>query len=329
MACCTDCQAPLERSLWSLWEKNNYGCEASPCEHRLCVTCYGKRPLLENLEGAAVKHHCLACFQQTSTLDFSKTYDTVQGKSDVVFVFVHAASGCRQGFRPQANELKERFGHSSILIDLPGHGTRVEEPLSLESSRNTIEETLKECESWTKGKKLVYVGGSLGAYVGFYVVEKLQTKFYGAVLMDCGQNVGPDASLKAKVGLVVLKALGRHLSNATMMTLMMGELKKSKADYHLVEAVFGAGMFFEQAEAHVECLKGVAPAEIIPNIQIPILFMNGSEDYRDSEDKWLSLCAKKEASELKVYEGGDHFFMYDTRFVDDLFTRIDAFAKKL
>ena len=335
MASCTDCQAPVGRSLWSIWEKNDYGCEASsPCQHRLCAACYGKHPLLQSLgDDGTVKHHCLACFRQVSTLDFSRTYDTVEGsdsKNDgVVFVFVHGASGCRQMFRPHAEDLRERFGYSSILMDLPGHGTRVEEPLTLESCCKTMEGILKECESWTKGMKLVYVGGSLGGYIGFYLLEKLQGKFHGAVLMDCGQNVGPDASFKAKAGLVFLKALGRYLSNATMMKLMLSEVKKSKADYHLVEAVFGAGMFFDQAEAHVQCLKDVAPAEYIPKLEIPILFMNGSEDYRDSEKKWLDLCTNKDASELKVYEGGDHFFMHDRRFVDDLFTCIGAFANKV
>ena len=114
------------------------------------------------------------------------------------------------------------------------------------------------------------------------------------------------------------------------MNLMLGETKKSPADYHLIETVFGAGMWFDQAEAHVDCLKAVAPAEYLPRIEkFPILFMNGSEDYRDSENKWLELCVKKEDSELKVYEKGDHFFMHDKRFVDDILSRMEAFSKKV
>jgi len=332
--CCKDCEAVLGRSVCWLWDKNDFAC--NECEGQLCSTCYGKRPLIEKSvdggndpEEGTMKQYCKSCFEQASTIDFSKTYDTIQGSSDVVWVFSHGASGCRQLFAPQAKELKERFGHSSILWDLPGHGTMLDTLLTLESSKETLASVLKENESWTKGKKLIYVGGSLGAYVGFYLLEHMQDNFVGAVLMDAGENVGPGASFKAKAGLVVLKMIGRNFSNSTMMQLMLGEMRKSKADYYLTDAVFGAGMFFEQVEAHVECLKAVAPADHILKFQCPILFINGSEDHRDSEDKWLALCTKKDVSELKVYEGGDHFFMHDSRFVDDLLTRMDAYSKKL
>jgi len=350
--CCKDCQSPLGRGLHSLWKANNYPCAnntngdkdseaSSSCQARLCTTCYGKHPLIrpkssENSDNddpakGIMKHYCKACFEETSTIDFSKTYDVIQGNTDndIVWVFAHGASGSRQLFRPHAEELNKKFGHASILWDLPGHSTCLEKPLTLESSQETLESILKECEAWTKEKKLIYVGGSLGAYIGFYLLDKLASKFAGAVLMDCGQNVGPGACFKARAGLVMLNYIGKHWTNATLMQLMLGELKKSKADYHLMDTCFGSGMFFDQAEAHVTCLKSVAPAEYIPKYKFPVLFMNGSEDYRDSEHKWLELCAQKEGSELKVYEGGDHFFSHDSRFVDDILDRMTAYAKKL
>ncbi|OEU08712.1 alpha/beta-hydrolase [Fragilariopsis cylindrus CCMP1102] len=341
--CCKDCQTVLGRSIsvCSLWDKNDFACDE--CKGQLCSTCYGKRPLIigkpddedggnnDDPQAGTMKQYCKSCFEIASTIDFSKTYDTIPGgsSSDIVWVFSHGASGCRQLFAPQAKELKKRYGHSSISWDLPGHGSMVDTPLTLESSKETLTSVLKENESWTQGKKLIYVGASLGAYIGYYLLEHMQDKFVGAVLMDAGQNVGPGASFKAKMGLVVLKMIGCNFSNSTMMQLMLGEMKKSKADYHLIDAVFGAGMFFEHTKSHVECLKTVAPADHIPTFQFPILFINGSEDYRDSEDKWLALCTKKDDSELKVYERGDHFFMHDSRFIDDLFTRMDGYSKTL
>jgi pimeloyl-ACP methyl ester carboxylesterase len=340
-ATCTDCTAPLGRSIFSFSNKNDHPCDNntgtdSQCQARLCKDCVLKHPLIQppasgkdDPVAGTLKHYCKACFQKESTIDFSKEYETVEGSGGVVWVFAHGASASRQMFVPHAKELKERFGHSSILLDLPGHASQLETPLSLESSKTLLEKVLKECEALTKDKKLIYVGGSLGAYVGFYLLDQCKDQFSGAVLMDCGQNVGPGASFKATVGLVVLKWIGRNFSNAAMMQLMLGEVKKSPADYHLIETVFGAGMFFEQAEAHVQCLKTVAPADYIPNLPFPILYMNGTEDYRDSENKWLDLCVKKEDSELKVYEGGDHFFMYDKRFVEDILTRMESYSKKL
>jgi pimeloyl-ACP methyl ester carboxylesterase len=96
---------------------------------------------------------------------------------------------------------------------------------------------------------------------------------------------------------------------------------------------FLAGMFFDQAAAQVECLRLSNPAHYIPKIKVPILYMNGSKDYRDSEDKWLELSLKNDttavASELKVYEGGDHFFMHDSKFVEDVLESIHALATKI
>lgn len=167
----------------------------------------------------------------------------------------------------------------------------------------------------------------MGAYTGIHVLGKLKEMqlFQGAILIDCGQNVGPGASIQAKAGLVLLSWLGRNFTNATLMSMLAGEIQKSGADYRMLEASFGAGMFFEQAGQQVECLRGVAPAEILPHLDLPILFMNGSEDHRDSEDKWLEACSNKK-SDLKVYQGGDHFFTHFSRFVDDILTRFDAFA---
>lgn len=172
--------------------------------------------------------------------------------------------------------------------------------------------------------KTIYVGGSLGAYIGFYVLDKLKERFCGAVLMDCGQNVGPDCSFKASLGIVMLRFASKNMSNKGLMEAMVGVTKKSPADWHLVDSVYGAGMFFAQGVQQVECMHSVKPADHIPTYDFPVLFFNGSEDHRDSENKWLSLCKNKKSS-LKVYEGGDHFFSHDSRF-DDIVQRMTQFS---
>ena len=110
------------------------------------------------------------------------------------------------------------------------------------------------------------------------------------------------------------------------MDAMVGVTKKSPADWKLVESTFGAGTFFDQGVQQIECMHTVKPSEHIPSYEFPVLFMNGTEDYRDSEDKWLSLCKDQERSSLKVYEGGDHFFSHDSRFYEDVVDRLDKFA---
>ena len=97
------------------------------------------------------------------------------------------------------------------------------------------------------------------------------------------------------------------MTNAALIKLMLGEFQKSKTPewYHVVPSTFGAGMFFDQALAHVECLRTVEPAALLPSITIPIVYMNGSLDYRDSEDSVaspISTCRSSQNS-CSVFQG--------------------------
>jgi len=220
-------------------------------------------------------------------------------------------------------------------MDMPGHGTLEDRPLTLEDTPLTLDSRVDATakvhqECGLDPSTTIYVGASLGAYIGFYILDTLAAKpsFSGAILMDCGQNVGPDCSLKARMGLSFLKMAAGHMSNKALMEAMLGVAKKSPTKSRLVESVFGTGMHFQQGSAQTVCLHTVAPADHIPNFDFPVLFFNGSEDYRDSEKKWLSLCKDQKRSSLKVYGGGDHFFTHDARFVDDLIDRMDDFAKQ-
>jgi pimeloyl-ACP methyl ester carboxylesterase len=330
---CADCQS-------------SFGCFSSPaacskCEKLLCTKCGGKYALIvfdpskpdesnDLTKNKDLKSFCKTCFQETSVLDFSKAVDVVEPNvtappNGITLLFAHGGGGNRAMFRAHAKVLAEKYGYRCILPDFPGHGTLVDKPLSPDTCADTIQSVLEQY-NLKPGDKTIYIGGSLGAYVGFHVLKKHQEYFKGAILLDCGQNVGPGASLKATVGLWFLKEVTKHLSNKSITNLMMTATEKSPADYKLVETSYGSGFAFQQGTQQVECLKEVAPAKIIPELDLPILFFNGSEDYRDSEDKWLALC-KDKRSELKVYDKGDHFFTHDSRFVDDMLERFDTFSK--
>lgn len=191
---CSDCGAELRGSFWKLWHSSEHNCENNECTNVLCKDCHGKHPLAVVKEGdpvdidhAVLKKFCRICFRQKSFLDFEHTYDRIDGNSGTIFVFVHGGSGSRAMFLEHAKELKARYGHGSILLDLPGHGTLVETPLSPDSCSETLGNVLRECGIKADSpEKIIYVGGSLGAYVGFRLLDDLKEVFDGAVLMDCG-----------------------------------------------------------------------------------------------------------------------------------------------
>jgi pimeloyl-ACP methyl ester carboxylesterase len=374
---CTSCNDTLRPGL--LFGDKVFTCESSSssssaasCPNVLCKTCFVRRPLLivpdknnggddDNhggrnnnsnvMNAGGIKRLCRTCFESQSTLNYAATYDYQPSRSGTTFVLTHAASGCRQMFASYADYLHTHHQHGYLLIDLPGHGTCVDLPLSLDSCVSHVRDILAACQLLDNAasERLIYVGASLGAYVGFHLLAELlkdenninknkndgppphprRLLFHGAVLMDCGQNVGPGCGLASRIGLVVLRMLASHSSNYAMMKLMLPAITKNISnDYHLVDGVFGAGMWFDQVAAHVQCLRDVAPAELIPRIPIPILYLNGSLDHRDCETKWLSLSAAPH-SKLKVYEGGDHFFTHDRRFIDDILAQMVEFAKTI
>jgi pimeloyl-ACP methyl ester carboxylesterase len=320
------------------------------CEKILCSKCSSSYPLIpfdrnttNNDEANDLSKHntvypfCKKCFQEESVLDFSKGFDVVEPDTTgtgpqkdgkvMTFVFVHGGGASRALYSPYA-EIMAQKGHRSILLDLPGHGTLAETPMTLDSCASTVQNILDGDPHLSKDNT-IYVGGSLGAYTGFYTLDKLKDRFAGAVLIDCGQNVGPDCSYKAWFGLGFLRLVATNMSNMGMFSAMKSVIDKSPADWKIIESTFGAGMFFDSASGQVDCLHAVRPADHIANLNFPIIFFNGSEDHRDSEEKWLSLCQDQERSYLKVYEGGDHFFSHDSRFVSDLSDRLDKFAKDL
>ena len=306
------------------------------CPKKLCGECAGNQALIPFKEAEeplpivkeSIRSYCKSCFQNASLLDYSKSYDIVEpedGVNDktITLIWVHGGGSSRIMFRRHA-PLFAKKNYRSILMDMPGHGTLVDSAtLTLDECTKTVEKILatENCIA----ARTIYIGASLGAYTGFHVLDQLKDRFAGAVMMDCGQNVGPDCSLKARMGLWLLRKMSGSMNNKSLMNAMISTVKKSKADFHLVETCYAAGMFFQQGPSQVDCLHQVAPADIIPRLDFPIIFFNGSEDHRDSENKWLSLCKDKTKSSLKVYDGGDHFFCHDSRFVDDMMDRIDQF----
>jgi pimeloyl-ACP methyl ester carboxylesterase len=55
-------------------------------------------------------------------------------KSDQpTLIWIHGGGGCRKMFEFHARELAKK-NYRSVLIDLPGHGSRIDEKLSAESA---------------------------------------------------------------------------------------------------------------------------------------------------------------------------------------------------
>ena len=237
---CTDCEAKLVRGCFGLMKPKTTPC--TNCQKIVCSKCAGDQVLIPfdeekdplPLKKSSLKSYCKSCMKEVSVLDYSKSYDVVEPTSDssstsskITLIWVHGGGSSKAMFRPHAQEFAKK-GYRSILMDLPGHGTLVGTPLTLDSCADAVKQILDtECTP-DKCTHVMYIGGSFGAYTGFYSLSKLKDRFNGAVLIDCGQNVGPDCSLKARLGLWFLRKLSSKMNNKTLMGGMLGTTQKSK-----------------------------------------------------------------------------------------------------
>lgn len=268
---------------------------------------------------------CRSCFVRNNSLDFSCSVDVLgpdKGAAPCV-LFVHGGGSCRRMFALHARVFAKR-GFRCVLLDLPGHGALMDEPLSLESAINRIVEVTEEYTSEYKGQKPIYVGGSLGGYIGMELLGQFPQIFGKAVITMCGQNVGVGRGLAATLGLWSLGKAVAYLPAATLLKMMISASAQNGhiSSEVMQELALRCGFFFHQGPQQIEILSSSDPARALKQFEGEVLFINGSKDHRDSEKLWLAACKK---GELKVYPGADHFFSHDSRFVDQFLEDLAVF----
>jgi pimeloyl-ACP methyl ester carboxylesterase len=242
-----------------------------------------------------------------------------------VIVFVHGGGGCRFMFLPHARLFAaHKTPYRCVLLDLPGHGVQMDVPLTTESAIASIASVTQQHASITSRKKPFYIGGSLGGYIGMELAGHHPDLFAAMVITMCGQNVGVGAGFAARMGLSMMKAVVPKLSAET---LLQGMLKAGNANGHLnlnmlVETSLRTGSFFQQNQEQIAILRNSNPLVSLPKYNRKILFVNGSKDHRDSELKWKSACND---AKLIVYEGADHFFSHDDRYMSRFMDDMNAF----
>jgi pimeloyl-ACP methyl ester carboxylesterase len=265
------------------------------------------------------------CFKKLSNLGFDNNESvTILSASNPTtsVLFVHGGGGSRFMFLPHARDLVEKGPYQCILLDLPGHGVKMDDPLSLQSAMDWIIEVAKK----HAGPNAVYVGGSLGGYIGMELLGRYPTQFKSAVITMCGQDVGVGAGWTARVALSAFNALLPLMSSDTILN---GLVKAARANGHLdadmvFETSVRTGSFFHSGKEQVKILTDSNPRKSLPLFKGKILFINGSKDHRDSEHIWKGLCDGR----LIVYDGADHFFSHDDRFYNQFMNDLVEFLSE-
>jgi pimeloyl-ACP methyl ester carboxylesterase len=213
-----------------------------------------------------------------------------------------------------------------VLLDLPGHGSRMDEPLTMSSAIATLKEVVDEESDVIKGQKPVLIGGSLGGYISMEFLGLYPTLVSGAVICMAGQCVGVGRGCAAALGIRLMNVVITNFSEAQILKGVISEARKNghMSTESILKMSLRTGMFFHQALSQTDILSSTNSAAALSRFHGPILFINGSRDHRDSEQLWLDSVQTEGQVESKliVYEGADHFFSHDTRFqqrlIDDM-----------
>jgi pimeloyl-ACP methyl ester carboxylesterase len=171
------------------------------------------------------------------------------------------------------------------------------------------------------------VGGSLGGYILMEFIGREPELCSRVVVMMAGQDVGVNRGMMASLG---LWAMGKATSFSSQAGIAKMFMKAASGNTHLnrelIEELSKSGMFFKHSEENINLLKETIPQQALSRaVNTRCLFINGEKDHRNSEEIWLQTAAK--GSKLVVYEGGDHFFSHDNRFIERLIEDMENFIK--
>jgi pimeloyl-ACP methyl ester carboxylesterase len=322
---CADCGS---RSGWRRYECQR--CAKTP----LCAAC-ADHPIITRPDGDETWDHlsvlaaCTACKKNASQLDTSVTREVV-GSDDAKagVLFLHGGAGCRLMFLTHAQKLWKEHGIRSVLPDLPGHGSRVSEPTTLDAAVQLVIDEGRAMRALVGADgRLAIVGASLGGYIAMEAMKhpECAALFNAAVVLSSSQTTGVGAGMTARVALF---AMAKMIPTGKVMTMKL-LLKESQKSKHLNRddvwtGSFQPGFFFEHGTGHVAILQRSDPVPGVRKFcedgQHRVLFMLGDQDHHDNKVN-LEAAGQGHATTV-VCSGGDHFFTHDTRFVDDIIRRI-------
>jgi pimeloyl-ACP methyl ester carboxylesterase len=185
-------------------------------------------------------------------------------------IFVHGLRTSATLWRAQVEELT-RLGIPTDAIDLPGHGTRLDERFTLELALQGIDDAVTAAEA--SGSKPYLVGFSLGGYLAIEWVARNPGRVAGLLAAACATVPHPVVMHTWRGISKVIHTFpdrGRALNDFTVRLFVP---QPGATD------VIAGGVALEVMDDVLLSLLTLRPLERLPEINVPVLFVSGRFDH--------------------------------------------------
>lgn len=208
-----------------------------------------------------------------------QSYDIVGPVNGHPIVFLHGMRVTRRMWQPQVESLSSEF--RVICEDLPGHGSRRDEPFHVSQA---VRELASVVDRAADGRALI-VGLSLGGYVAMEFGACYPQKAAGLVIASA--SVEPDGwyNLPYRALSLMMAKMPEPLLNAISRTIFILAYGRRRA-----EPLIASGFFMRGGAAGVREVMRHTFAPKLAAYPGPVLLLNGSADlgFRMHEKRLLA-----------------------------------------
>ena len=179
-------------------------------------------------------------------------------------------------------ELLEGLGHEVIAVDLPGHGSRMQERFTLDGAVATIDDAVGRA-----AHPVFLCGFSLGGYLSIhYLGAARRERVTGLLAASCGTRpyrVVLDAWRAAARVIHAFPDRGRGLNDWAV--------RLAVRDPQLADDVIRGGVALEVMDDALRELRGLNPVRSLSRIPQPIWLVNGTLDHFRLEERRYAAAA--------------------------------------
>jgi pimeloyl-ACP methyl ester carboxylesterase len=212
-------------------------------------------------------------------------------------VLVHGLRTSATMWRRQVTALR-RHDIDAVAIDLPGHGSRMDEPFTLDAAMRTIGEALPPRDGSARDIPTLLVGLSLGGYLSIEFAARHPGRIDGLVAASCGtrpRGVGLEGYRRLAAAIGRLPDRGRGLNELVVRAFLPAGS---------VDDVLAGGVALDVMAPVLGSVGALDPEAALARLEVPVWFVNGRFDHFRIEERRMLRAARD--ARLVVIPGATH-----------------------